>query len=64
MQLFKVVVKDGILIKGIPHNEASLKNLNLWDFVFLEDELLQVVAFNEDGRPLFADSKTTFNIIQ
>jgi len=62
-KVFKVIAKDGYLIKGKSHNAESFKKLNLSDTVFYEDKLYSVVGFDDNGNPLLSAVETVFESI-
>jgi len=61
-KVFKVIAKDGYLIKGESHNAESFKKLNLSDIVFYEDELYSVAGFDDNGNPLLSAVETVFDL--
>jgi hypothetical protein len=64
MKIFKAIAENGNLVKGDAHSQKSLRELSLYDMAFLREELIQVVAFNDYGDPMFADAKTEFKILE
>lgn len=62
-KVFKVIVKDGFLTKGKTHTQKSFKQLNLSDLVFVNDELHNIVKFDESGNPMLANVGTRFDLI-
>lgn len=62
-KIFKVIAKDGYLIKGESHNAESFKKLNLSDIVFDEDKLYSVAGFDDNGNPLLSAAETVFESI-
>ena len=63
MKIFNAVVKNGVFTKDKTHTNESLKKLNLWDLVFIDDTIAQVVAFNGE-TPCFSTPETIFEITE